>query len=119
MNEKFEKAKRDAQAFGRKAWEQAKDGAAKVGYFVKENRELVAIGVPVVIAGIKSGQSLIVNRRMKTERDRIDHTYYDPSTGFHWELRKKPTNADRAEILRRRKAGQDTYDILRQMGLIK
>ena len=119
MNEKVEKTAKDVKEFGQKAWGQAKGAASKVGYFVKENKEMVAMSIPLAIAAVKAGQSLVVNRRIKGERSRIDHTYYDPATGFHWELRKKPTNADRAEILRRRKAGQETYDILRQMGLIK
>ena len=119
MNEKVEKTAKDVKEFGQRAWGQAKGAASKVGYFVKENKEMVAMSIPLAIAAVKAGQSLVVNRRVKGERARIDHTYYDPTTGFHWELRKKPTNADRAEILRRRKAGQDTYDILKQLGLIK
>lgn len=119
MNEKVEKAVNDAKEFGKRAAVQAKDAACRVGYFVKENKEMVAMGIPLAIATVKAGQSLVVNRRIKGERSRIDHTYYDPSTGFHWDLRRKATNADRAEILRRRKAGQETYDILRQMGLIR
>lgn len=119
MNEKVEKVGNDVKEFAQKAWSQAKDKAFQVGYFVKENKELVALGIPLAVATVKAGQSLVVNRRIKGERSRIDHTYYDPSTGFHWELRRKPSNADRAEILKRRKAGQETYDILRQMGLIR
>lgn len=119
MKEKIEQAAKDAKEFAGKAWGQAKGAASKAGYFVKENKEMVAMGIPLAIATVKAGQSLVVNRRVKGERNRIDHTYYDPSTGFHWELRRKPSNADRAEILRRRKAGQETYDILKQMGLIR
>ena len=68
---------------------------------------------------LKSTQSLVVNRRVRLERNRIDHTYYDPSTGMHWDLKRKATNADRAEILRRKALGQDAYTILKQMNLIK
>lgn len=119
MNEKVEKAKEKAKEFGRKAASEAKRFGSEAVEFANRNREVLVIAVPVVIAGIKSGQSLIVNRRINSERKRIDHTYYDPSTGMHWELKRKASNADRAEILRRKRAGQDVYDILRQMNLIR
>ena len=119
MDERFETAKANVKEFARNASDQAKRKAVQIGEFVKENKELVIMCVPAVAAMVKTGQSLIVSRRAKVERSRIDHTYYDPSTGFHWELRRKPTNADRAEILKRKAEGVDTYDILKQMRLIK
>lgn len=119
MKEKFETAKEKAKDFGRKAVGEAKRFGTEAVEFANRNKEILIVAAPVVIAGIKSGQSLMVNRRIKGERKRIDHTYYDPSTGMHWELKRKATNADRAEILRRKKAGQDVYDILRQMNLIR
>ena len=68
---------------------------------------------------VKASQSLVVNHRLKVERMRIDRTYYDPSTGFHWELCRKPSNNDRMQIMARKKAGEDTYHILRDLKLIK
>ena len=119
MNEKIEKAKKKAKDFGRKAIGEAKRFGIEAVEFANRNKEVLIVAAPVVIAGIKSRQSLMVNRRIKGERKRIDHTYYDPQTGMHWELKRKASNADRAEILRRKKAGQDVYDILRQMNLIR
>lgn len=119
MEEKIEKAKQKVKDFGRKAGNKVKRFGSEAVEFANRNREVLVIAVPVVIAGIKSGQSLMVNHRINSERKRIDHTYYDPSTGMHWELKRKASNADRAEILRRKKAGQDVYDILRQMNLIR
>ena len=119
MKEKLQKARDDVKEFAGKAYEQAKAKAIQVGKCVTENKEMVALGVPVAIAAIRSGQSLVVNRRVKKERSRINHTFYDPSTGFHWDLRRKPTNLDRAEFLRRKEAGQSTEDILRAMNLIR
>lgn len=84
-----------------------------------ENPEAAAaIVVPTVMATIKSSQSLIVSHRQKAERKRIDYTYYDPSTGFHWDLRRKPTNNDRMVIQSRKAQGQETYNILRDLRLI-
>lgn len=119
MEEKFKTVKGKAKDFGRKAIGEAKRFGTEAVEFANRNREVLVIAVPVVIAGIKSGQSLMVNHRINSERKRIDHTYYDPSTGMHWELKRKASNADRAEILRRKRAGQDVYDILRQMNLIR
>lgn len=84
-----------------------------------DNPELAIAGIASVAALIRSTRSMVVSHRVATERNRIDHTYYDPSTGFHWDLRRKPTNNDRAEILRRKALGQDMYTILTEMRLIK
>lgn len=119
MKEKFDEAKQKAMEFGHKVKVEATQTATKAVEWGVENKELVIAMIPVAITVVKTGQSWAVNHRVKTERSRIDHTYYDPSTGMHWELKRKATNADRAEILRRKKAGQDTYTILRQMNLIK
>lgn len=105
--------------FARKAKDEAKMTGTKTVRWVEENKELVVIMVPLAIACLKTGQSMLVSHRQTSERARIDKTYYDPSTGFHWELRRKATNADRAEILRRKGQGQETYTILKQMGLIR
>jgi hypothetical protein len=119
MNEKLENVKESAKDFGQRAKDEAKRIGAQTTAFVQRNKELIVVCVPVAIAAIKSGQSLIVNRRVAKERDRIEHTFYDPRTGFHWELKRKPSNADRAEIIRRREGGQDMYRILKEMNLIK
>lgn len=88
-------------------------------HWVANNPEMTVAMVGGAAALIKSTQSLVVNHRVRSERKRIDHTYYDPSTGMHWELKRKATNADRAEILRRKKNGSDIYTILREMNLIR
>ena len=105
--------------FGRKASTQARYALSQAVIIIEDNKELILASIPVVVALLKTGQSVSVNKRLRKERERIDNTYYDPSTGFHWELRRKATNKDRAEILRRKNNGQDTYTILKQMGLIK
>ena len=119
MKEQMEKVRNDAKEFGRKAWEQTKSTASKAGRFVSENKEMVAMGIPLAIATVKAGQSLVVSRRVNKDYHRKDHRLYDPSMGFSWELRRKLTNADRAEIRKRRKAGQDYYEILEELRLLK
>ena len=83
------------------------------------NPEKVVAGIGIGIAVLKASQSLVVSHRVKMERRRIDHTYYDPSTGFHWDLVRKATNADRAQILERKKNGESIVTILKDLKLIK
>lgn len=116
---KLSEFKSSAKEFGRKAMDEAKSLGSRAAEFARRNKEALIVCAPVAIAAIRSGQSLIVNRRVKKERERIDHTWYDPRTGMHWDLRRKVSNAERAEILRRRGEGQDAYTILTQMRLIK
>lgn len=119
MNENVMTWNQKAKELGSKAACKVKKAGADAVRFAQENREILVATIPLAIAAAKTLQTASVNHRVKTERRRIDQTYYDPSTGFHWELRRKATNADRAEILRRKGAGQDTYTILKQMGLIR
>jgi len=84
-----------------------------------ENPEKVVAIIGVTAALMKSTQSLVVNHRMKVERNRIDHTYYDPSTGFHWDLVRKASNNDRMRIIELKREGLETYDILKSLKLIK
>lgn len=101
MKEKIEKTKQEAVEFARKAAEEAAHVGSKAVRFAVDNKEMLIASIPVVIAVVKPGQTVLVNRRVKNERKRIDHTYYDPSTGFHWDLKRKATNKDRAESQRR------------------
>lgn len=120
MNEKLQNALDQAVIFGGKAVGRVAAYGNGFVQWAKEYPELaLSIVVPVAVAGIKSTQSLIVNNRIKSERNRIDHTYYDPSSGMHWELKRKASNNDRAEILRRKAQGDDVYTILRNMNLLK
>lgn len=108
-----------AREIGKKAKDAVVDAARKAGDFAVRNKELVVVAVPVAIAAIRSSQSLIVSRRVDKEQKRKDRSYYDRHTMTQWDLRRKMSNAEKAEVLRRQELGQDTYDILRSMGLLK
>lgn len=118
MNEKIENVKTEICDFANKAKNEATRAANDAVEWAIDNKELVIAMIPVAIAAIKTGQSLAVNHRVKMERKRIDHTYYDPSTGMHWDLKRVATNNDRVVIMKRRKNGDEIYDILRDMKLI-
>lgn len=99
--------------------EAAVDAASRGAQWAINNPEKVVAGIGLGIGVLQASRSLVVSHRVKMERKRIDHTYYDPSTGFHWDLRRAATNKDRAEILARKKAGEDIVQILLDKKLIK
>ncbi len=99
--------------------EAAVDTASRGAQWAINNPEKVVAGIGLGIGVLQASRSLVVSHRVKMERKRIDHTYYDPSTGFHWDLRRAATNKDRAEILARKKAGEDIVQILLDKKLIK
>lgn len=73
--------------------------------------------VEAVLALMVLAKPFLPNRRDK-ERDRIDHTYYDPSTGLHWRLKRKLTNRERIELERRRRDGESVGEILSDMNVL-
>ena len=84
--------------------------------FVKEHgREIVTVGIPTAIVVTKAIVKACSKTQYEKERDRIDHTYYDPATGAHWELKRKLTNKERQELINRKDDGEDVYDILQDM----
>ena len=86
--------------------------------WAKEHKEEIATASTIAAAAygfIKKKQPTQYER----ERNRIDHTYYDPSSGMHWQLTRPMTNQERGRIQQRKKNGEDMYYILFSMGLIK
>ena len=71
------------------------------------------------ISFLRAIQSLAVSQRVYSERLRQDYRYYDSSNQVHWDLCRKLSNHDKSEILRRRKNGEDVYDILYSMNAIR
>lgn len=51
--------------------------------------------------------------------DRMRHCYYDPSTGAHWKLKRDLTNSEQSELLKRKRGGELSEDILRDFGILK
>ena len=71
------------------------------------------------ISFLRATQSLVVSQRVYSERLRQDYRYYDSSNQVQWDLCRKLSNHDKSEILRRRKNGEDIYDILYSMNAIR
>lgn len=87
--------------------------------FCKENKEELVVLVPLGLAAATGIKNLRSSTTRDSERQRIDHTYYDPCTGAHWQLRRQLTNGERAELMARRRAGEFTEDILEDMRVLK
>jgi hypothetical protein len=101
-----------------KAWEETKKTASNVWTWVKDNKEDLAFIVPITLASA-TGLKKLKGSPRDDNRYRIDHTYYDPVTGAHWQLRKPLNNRERSELMARRRNGEYTEDILYDMGRLK
>ncbi len=90
--------------------------------WVKNNGDKLMDGVAAGVALIGSVCAIVrmVGGTAQDRHDRrVDRQYYDPSTGVHWDLKRKPTNSDRVELMRRKRNGDNTEDILKDLKLIK
>lgn len=110
-----DKLKRELKRFGKGV----KDTASDIWQFAKNNKEDIKFYAPMIIAALGGIKCLSKGTRHESERERIDTTYYDPRTGVHWRLRRTPTNAERAELVRRQRLGEFTEDILDDMRLMR
>ena len=90
--------------------------------WIRNNRETAVMYGSAAVAGIGAICQLVktLTPTAQEKHDkRVDRQYYDPSTGIHWELRRKATNNDRIELVRRKRNGENTEDILKDLKLIR
>lgn len=100
------------------AWDTLKLKAGEAyTWCVGHKEELIGL-IPLGLGLIGLAKQLKPTKQ-ETERERIDTTYYDPHTGLHWQLRRKLTNDERAELARRQRLGEYTEDILERMRVLK
>lgn len=98
----------------------AKKTAKKTVDFCKDHWLGILIGTSIALSVVEQSAKTVKALKPSAnekERERIDHTYYDPSTGMHWDLRRKATNEDRKQI-EERKGTDDMSDILSDLKLI-
>lgn len=117
--DKIATAKQKAKTVFTEVGDKAKSALASSWRFLKENREDLVVLVPLGIAALTGLKKATRKNTVDTERYRIDHTYYDPHSGRHWELRRKMTNYERMELEERQAAGELTGHILRDMEILK
>lgn len=90
--------------------------------WVVENKELVVVAAPVVIAvasGITKVTAGCIRRHNLRAAEEIKNLYcYDRSLGHYWRLRKPLTNAQWVSINNRRKSGETLADILMSLKVL-
>lgn len=118
MNKEIRDKVEKARETGTDIWNNTRDKAHKAGNWVIEHPQTSISILTSIALLLRASQSLVVSHRIRSERNRIDRTYYDRSSGHHWQLRRKLTNTDRAVIDRRKKRGDDMFDILSDLGVI-
>lgn len=88
-------------------------------YWCDHNREVLIVGLPLIIGGLgKLGRMVTTNRRTNEMKRHRELDIYDRSLGIYYSLRRKPSAAEYGEINRRKKAGEDYYTILSSMRLL-
>lgn len=95
-----------------------RDSFKKAKDWVLENPQATVSIISSVALLLRASQSFVVSHRLYSQQNRKDHTFYDRSSGHYWQLRRKLNNADRAVIDRRKKKGDDMFDILSDLGVI-
>lgn len=115
----FDRVKNNATTIFYKTKKVVVNTTIKTFEWIENNPEAAAaIIVPILVSGIHSGQSLIVSHRENKKLNRADFTWYDRSTGFRWDLKRKMTNNDRQAITKAKADGMDSIDILMKLNLI-
>lgn len=76
-----------------------KDFMSSAWRFCKENKEELVVLVPLGLAAATGIKNLRSSTTRDSERQRIDHTYYDPCTGAHWQLKRQLSNRERSELM--------------------
>ena len=102
-----------------KAKDGVKDFMSSAWKFCKDNKEELVVLVPLGLAAATGIKNLKSSTTRDSERQRIDHTYYDPCTGAHWQLKRPLSKRERSELMTRRRNGEFSEDILWDMGLLK
>jgi hypothetical protein len=99
-----------------------KNKARDVKTWATENKdEAVALAGMAIYGMVELGRVIkkLEPTAEEKKQKRIDTTYYDPSTGIHWRLRRKLDNDERMELVRRQRNGEYTEDILEDLGVLK
>lgn len=96
--------------------------AKEVAYWARDNKELVAAAVPVVVASIagaaKIGKGAIRHSNLRKEQQLKDLYCYDRSGGHYWKLKKKLSSGEWIQIHERKAQGEKLYDILASMNVL-
>lgn len=102
--------------------EKVSEKASEAINWTKNNWQAVlagaAVAIPLATSAVKLVKSLKGSAADRHE-DRMKNCYYDPSTGLHWDLKRMLSNSERIELMKRKRDGEYTEDILMDMKLLK
>lgn len=90
-------------------------------WFNEDPRRILAVGSVVVVGGKKAIDTI---KNLKPTQAELDRRWqevhvYDHSLGFHYTLKRPMTGNEQIEFSQRKKRGELTGDILRDMKLLK
>ena len=91
--------------------------------WVRTNPEIVAVAVPIAVAGIKSatkvGAKMMQRANMEHAEREIRTRCYDPSEGHYWFLKRELSNQEWLLVNNRHQNGERLGDILAGMNVLK
>lgn len=97
-----------------------KQKANNVKWWIYDNKEMIMVLGPSVIAGVATVARIVGKRvNLKKEEDLKDLYCYDRSLGHYWQLRRELTNKEWLEIDTRKKNGERLADILEELKVLK
>lgn len=105
--------------YAKKAWDGIKAAVKAASDWCRKHRGEAIMLASILFTLLKRTMKTAAIRNAEKERNRIDTTYYDPSTGLHWQLRRKPTNRERMIFSERKRQGEPAEVILTDLGLLK
>ena len=119
-NEKTTKEKLEEKVAAAKTTVKNKIGEAK--HWAEDHSWQILYATPFVISaatGLVKLVKTVKGSAADRHEDRMEKCYYDPSSGFHFDLKRELRNSDRIEILQRKREGENIEDILTDMRLLK
>lgn len=117
----FDDFKEEERRRKRKEW--ITDKVKDTANWVNNNKETLAVVLPVVVAGVAGSAKIVKsvsrNVALKQEKDLKERFIYDRSLGKYLELKKPLSNSQLTSILERKENGEKLSIILHNMGLLK
>lgn len=84
-----------------------------------DNKADLIVLVPLGLATLKGVRNMAPKKSVtQIERERVDRNYYDPTTGINWTLKRPLRTWEKEELVRRRRNGEYTESILREMRVL-
>ena len=98
----------------------AKQGAVNAAYWARDNKEILAVVLPIAFGGLKIVSKIAVNHsKTKGEKEVKELYCYDRSLGHYWRLKRDLSNKEWLDVDRRKRSGESLSEILSEMKVLK